>query len=136
MKWLADKLEAAQLTDELKRLDRFKHGPLRPLKAAATRMAIKLMLVMRLKNLLPALKVVVGSPPYEAKFEDSVVPDHKGDSDDEYEKKDRRTMNEILLESVSKTVIHPGFGQAPEIRDKTLKNRARQYRALSMTFKT
>ena len=56
-------------------------------------------LVMRLKNLLPALKVVVGSPPYEAKYEDSVVPDHKGDSDDEYEKKDRRTMNEILLES-------------------------------------
>jgi hypothetical protein len=57
------------------------------------------MLVMRLKNLLPALKVVVGSPPYEAKYEDSVVPDHKGDSDDEYEKKDTRTMNEILLES-------------------------------------
>ena len=36
VKWLADQLAAAQLSDELKVLPQFEHGPLRPLKAAQT----------------------------------------------------------------------------------------------------
>ena len=102
VKWLADQLAAAQLSDELKVLLQFQHGPIRPLKASATRMALKMMLVLRNKDLLPAYKRVCDSPAYTDKYESDDVLEHRGESDDEYEKKDKRSVSEVLLESKDK----------------------------------
>ena len=40
------------------------------------------------------------------KYEEHVHADHKGDSDDEYEKKDRPTLSDILLECKTEWVMH------------------------------
>ena len=45
-------------------------------------------------------------PSYKAKYESSEVADHQGDSDDEYEKKDKCTLSQVLAECKAEWIFN------------------------------
>lgn len=107
-KWLRDQLEEVMAT-QLK--DNFPNGPLQYLLDGATRMASKDSSLERSLAVNCAAKLVVASPQYVEKYEGGTVLEHTAESDDEYEKKDKRSMSAVLLECKTKWIQNDGMLQ-------------------------
>ena len=99
VKWLREKLADVQQKDEnVKALPQFKNGPKGYSRHGATRMASKYTCTVRAGEVNPATKVVMNLPRYEEKYEDANVGDRQDDSDDEFIRRDRRSLTEVLAE--------------------------------------
>ena len=66
----------------------------------------------------PATRIVMNLLSYSAEYEDKSVDAPKDDSDDEYEKKDKRKLSDVLKDCKKKWVQHPDAGK---LADEVLK---------------
>ena len=104
VKWLREKLEDVQTTnDEVKKLPQFANGPKKYLPCGKTRMASKYMASVRALEVNQATNVTMA---YLAKYEENIEAGRVDDSDDDYVRRDRRGLTEILAESKSDLVAN------------------------------
>lgn len=98
VKWLRDLLEEVQGSEGMKELPQFAKltEAMNYIRHASTRMGSKYDVLDRAHTINPATKMVVNHPKYEAKYEADNVAAAKDDSDDEYERKDRRSLSDVL----------------------------------------
>ena len=96
VKWLRENhLEVQGAHDGLKGLAVFK-TPKGCVRDVATRFRSKYDCISRSVMVNPATSIVMALPLYKAKYEDKAVDAPKDESDDEYEKKDKRKLSDVL----------------------------------------
>ena len=105
VKWLREKLQDVQVeNEEVKKLPQFANGPKGYLPCGKTRMASKYIAATLALEVNPATNVTMADPAYLAKYEKQTEAGRADDSDDDYVRRDKRGLTEILLESKSELV--------------------------------
>lgn len=105
VKWLRDKHKAVQREDpELKKLPCFKH-PKGYTKDVATRFASKYDCTDRAVVVNPATKIVMNLPSYSSKYEERAAEQPADDSEDEFVRKDKRKLTEVLRDCKENWVL-------------------------------
>lgn len=99
VKHLRDSIMAVQATNEFKEHPNFKIPKIFK-RESETRMAVKMDCTERAILLNPAAAAVMAAPTYQEKYEDTVVPDRGEDSDNEYTRRDRRSLSKVCLPSL------------------------------------